>query len=127
MTISDNHLKVITYVSRAALFSIIICILFFSLNKTFPLGLSHADKILHMAGYFTITLLAILSWPHQRRRIAIMTLLLGLCIEILQVFQPTRSFHLNDIAANIAGIVFAILVVWCVKKCLKLSSTSPVE
>lgn len=118
MKISDNHLKAITYMSRVALFSMVMCIAFFSLIKTFPFGLSHADKILHMVGYFTITILAILSWPHQRRHIAMATLCLGLIIEILQIFQPERAFHLSDVLANIMGIISAIFLAWCAKRFL---------
>lgn len=72
-------------------------------------SLPHFDKLLHIAGFFCLTL-----WFSQLFRgfltlLAIMTAMMsfGVLIEILQMFDPYRSASRWDLVADALGIGLA--------------------
>jgi hypothetical protein len=81
---------------------------------------SLSDKIQHAGAYF---LMMIWFAGLYRRKIhpiiAAVLLLLGVALDLLQATTRTRSFELNDIAADALGILvglalsFVLLEGWC--------------
>lgn len=71
------------------------------------------DKLQHAIAYFV----CMLCWgqvyrrPVHRLRLAIGFIAMGVLIECLQYFTPTRSFEFLDMVANAAGVITAWLVV----------------
>jgi len=65
-----------------------------------------SDKILHFCAYLVLSLLSV-SVGKTRRQSAIAALLmgaLGIVLEILQGFTPTRSMELMDAVASCTGV-----------------------
>ena len=71
------------------------------------LRFDHADKLEH-----AVTFAGLMLWFGQlvvaagRPRAAALLLGLGIAIEILQSFTPTRQFEFADMGADAVGIVF---------------------
>jgi VanZ family protein len=72
-------------------------------------SVSAQDKLLHFGAYALVTALAMLSIRSRRNRLLGLLLLvvLGISLEVAQMFVPGRSFELWDIAANGGGVLTA--------------------
>ena len=71
-----------------------------------------ADKMLHIAGFCFLTL-----WPTmtfiRRNHIYMSAMALiaaGMAVEILQAFAPTREPSIEDMMANIIGVVAGLVI-----------------
>jgi VanZ family protein len=69
-------------------------------------GIDHADKIGHFLAYF-----ALMSWfgfiyrPSAHAWIALLLVLLGVALEIVQYFTAYRWFSFADMVANALGVM----------------------
>lgn len=72
------------------------------------------DKLLHFAAFALLTLIAARLTDNTQQMLAasIALLVLGWVIECVQNWIPGRAFSWRDIAANAAGIVCALVVVF---------------
>ncbi len=72
-----------------------------------------SDKLHHTLAYFV----CMFCWgqayvrPTQRLKLAIAFIAMGVLIECLQYFTPTRYFEVSDMFANTLGVILAWLVV----------------
>ena len=69
-------------------------------------GLPYQDKLFHMLAYFTLTAWFVQIF-HARRHLnrwAIAFICLGLSMEYVQSFEPTRSTEFADMIANTIGV-----------------------
>ena len=86
----------------------VVAALVLSLGPTAPQGpVEHADKLVHLAGYATLMFWwaqLYITFP-QRVRLAAALVLLGIVIEGLQGFTPTRQPDVWDAVANTSGIM----------------------
>lgn len=77
-------------------------------NPGLPSQVARYDMLLHMAGYFSLALLAGIGWP-RRRGLALVGLpLFGLALEVAQSATPARSFSWMDALANAVGVGLAV-------------------
>ena len=78
-----------------------------------PFKFSMVDSVYHAGGLFVCTLLSYLAYPRWRWwwRGALM-FAVGVAVEYVQSFHPTRSAELGDIYANTVGVVLGLVVVW---------------
>jgi VanZ family protein len=79
-----------------------------------------SDKLLHAGSYFLLMVWFAGLYPRVRHIwIALVLFALGLTLDVLQSGTATRSFDPRDVAANAAGILFALalsfwlLEGWC--------------
>jgi len=80
-----------------------------------PLPVRLWDKAEHMAGYFILTLWFAGLYPRARfLQVGLGCFLLGVLIELLQGFVPTRSMELSDLVANLTGIGAALALAYLV-------------
>lgn len=68
------------------------------------------DKVLHFVAYAVVAILAMLSIRSPRHRMIGLAalVLLGIALELAQVFVPGRSFDLWDLAANGGGVLIGL-------------------
>lgn len=68
------------------------------------------DKLLHFGAYAVVAVLAMLSIRSSRNRMIGLAalVLLGLALELAQLFVPGRSFDLWDLAANGGGVLIGL-------------------
>lgn len=67
------------------------------------------DKLNHMAAFFTLGVLARISWPHSRSILAIFALLLlGVGIEVAQYYLG-RDASVWDVLADTIGLALAVV------------------
>lgn len=77
------------------------------------LSLNLVDSVYHAGGLFACTVLSYPAYPRWGgwTRGLLMSAL-GVTIEYVQSFHPTRSAELGDIYANTLGVVLGLLVVF---------------
>ena len=70
------------------------------------------DKVLHFLGYGLVAALAMLAIRNPGRRVGCLVALtlLGISLEVAQIFVPGRAFELWDMAANGCGVFFAFQI-----------------
>ncbi len=100
-------------------FSITVIICYLSLRRveSFPINLSHSDKIYHAIAYFILALTWLLSFPVSSEKnrvkyvIAFGCVFYGIVIEVLQTTLTTyRTASFLDVVANTAGVFMALIV-----------------
>jgi len=80
-----------------------------------------SDKSLHFIGLFILSLLLIFTFKnYAAKRVylksLIIAIIIGILIEIIQLFIPSRTFSLLDLAADLGGIFLAMLFSWMLSK-----------
>ena len=80
-----------------------------------------SDKSLHFIGFFILSLLLIFTFKnYTAKRVylksLIVAIIIGILIEIIQLFIPERSFSLLDLAADLGGIFLAMVLAWTFSK-----------
>ena len=81
-----------------------------------------SDKIMHVGSYFVLMIwFAGLYHRNKHPIVAGVLIALGIVLDMLQGATRTRSFDLNDIAADAAGVLAGLLVSiwllegWCLR------------
>ena len=77
-----------------------------------PTRLDHGDKLAHFLAYSWLMLWFCQLYVGSARRwaLALGFIALGVSLEFLQTFTPTRSYDLLDMLANSAGVLFGALL-----------------
>jgi VanZ family protein len=75
------------------------------------------DKALHFIGFFILAFLLILTFTNYSIKNKLLitflaAIFIGIMIEFIQLFIPARTFSLLDLAADLAGIVLALVLSW---------------
>ena len=108
----------------------VVAALVFSLTPATPEGtVGHADKLVHLAGYATLMFWwaqLYVTFPH-RVRLAAALMLLGIAIEWLQGFTPTREPDAWDVLANTTGIILGGWIAYRSANLLQLCSRHVVK
>lgn len=77
-----------------------------------PFKFNMIDSIYHAGGLFVCTLLSYLAFPRWRCWLrGVLMFSVGVAVEFVQSFHPTRSADIHDIYANSVGVVAGLLVV----------------
>jgi VanZ family protein len=76
-------------------------------SRQIPILENVDDKIIHVAAFYVLGLLADVSWPASGFRLpkALALLGYGLAVEIMQYFLPHRTFSLFDLGADAVGLL----------------------
>ena len=77
-----------------------------------PIKLSMVDSLYHAGGLFVCIILSYLAFPRWRwwfRGVLIFSV--GVAIESVQSFHPTRTADIHDVYANVVGIVVGLGVI----------------
>ena len=76
-------------------------------NDHIELGYQHADKIKHLSAFFTLSFLLNRASSDMAQRFRNMSalLLFGIFIEFVQYYLPARSTSIEDIFADVTGIL----------------------
>jgi VanZ family protein len=74
----------------------------------FPIDFWQADKVYHFIAYGWLAILPMIGYEKSRpaRAASFSMILLGILLEIGQLYVPGRLFSLADIAMNTAGVIF---------------------
>ena len=97
----------------------IIFVVYFSVNTSVANGgVSYTDEMAHLIAYGAMGFLAYLSANSINKRVYFFLLIigLGLTLELVQSFLPSRSASLVDIIANFFGAVSGYLLGWLALK-----------
>jgi VanZ family protein len=76
-----------------------------------------SDKGLHFIGFFILTILLIFTFKnYTAKRVylksLIVAIIIGIIIEIIQLFIPTRTFSWYDLVADLGGIFLGMVLAW---------------
>jgi len=113
-----NKKLVLTSVSVVYLILLFLGATIIKLNNASAPG---SDKSLHFIGFFILSLLLIFTFKNytvQRvyLKSLIVAIIIGIIIEIIQLFIPERTFSLLDLAADLGGIFLAMVLAWTFSK-----------
>jgi VanZ family protein len=76
-----------------------------------PPIVSMSDKLNHASAFSLLSILYILSYSYYSLKKVVLTLLgYGILIEVTQAFLPTRSSSIEDIVADLVGILLGIFL-----------------
>ena len=77
-----------------------------------PLKFSFVDSVYHAGGLFVCTLLSYLAFPRWRWWLRGLSMLaVGVAVECVQSFHPTRSADIHDIYANSIGVAGGLILI----------------
>lgn len=102
----------------------LITILYLSLkpNAQMPLDFGSIDKVLHFMAYGLATILMLMAYPNlSKYKLIPLLFIYSFCIEIAQQFAENRLFEVADLAANLIGILLAILLFGFIKSRLLIN------
>jgi VanZ family protein len=98
--------------------AIVVCSFAFAPGERAPtLGLG--DKVNHMAAFAALGFLAALALPAGWRETAIASavgLALGIFIEVVQSFLPTRTAEVADVVGDAVGLAVGMALLWLLRK-----------
>jgi len=67
----------------------------------------------HAGGLFACTVLNFLAFPRWYWWVrGLLMFLVGVAVEYVQSFHPTRSADITDIYANTGGVVVGLVLIW---------------
>jgi len=74
------------------------------------------DYLLHFIVYMPLPILLYFRFIQAQRsgavvKVIIMSLLISPLLELLQLVLPFRSFNINDLYANMGGVVLGLIVI----------------
>ncbi len=95
--------------------SYVLLVIFLSLLPGSAIGgAEYMDKIAHAVSYGIMGVLAYIAFQTLRKRITIFIFmfLMGVSLELFQIFVPGRGASLYDAAANTAGLALSFLLCW---------------
>lgn len=75
------------------------------------------DKLHHMLGFFGLTLPCAVIYPRAFLRVAVVAILFGATIEIIQPYVG-RTREMADFIADLSGVGLAFLVGWPLNRLL---------
>jgi hypothetical protein len=84
----------------------------FGLIPNFPFFFPGCDKILHISAFMVLMLMPAMTLPQLRHVLAcaLVLMLCGVSLEVLQNFVPGRESSLQDMAANFTGIMAGLFL-----------------
>ena len=99
--------------SKGVFFALIVLVLWLALTPQPPHAMDTGwDKLNHALAFGALALSGRFGFPGSRLRafaVAIALIAFGAAIEWLQSYVPTRSSELNDLVADLVGIVVGLL------------------
>ena len=96
-------------------------LLFLTLSPPIDSGVSlaHADKIFHFIGFGAFSFFLFLGYPRLVPKLNILvSLILGLVVEIAQNHIPHRGFDYLDLVADLLGSLVAVIFLVILKRFL---------
>jgi VanZ family protein len=110
---------ILTIVS--VIYLIILLLAAFTVNLGTSDSTPGSDKSLHFIGLFILSLLLIFTFKnYAAKRVylksLIIAIIIGILIEIIQLFIPTRAFSWYDMVADLGGIFLAMVLAWTFSK-----------
>lgn len=101
----------------SAIYLVILLIGAFAVNLGSENSVHGSDKTLHFIGFFILILLLIFTLKdYTSKRVylksLIIAVIIGIIIEVAQLFIPARTFSLLDIAADLGGIFLGMVLAW---------------
>jgi len=114
-----NKKIILTVIS--AIYLIILFIGAFAVNLGTSDSVPGSDKGLHFIGFLILTLLLIFTFKgYTKKRVylksLIVAIIIGIIIEVAQLFIPARTFSWYDIVADLGGIFLAMVLAWMLSK-----------
>jgi VanZ family protein len=101
--------------------------LFIIVASTVPAGpeapaIPYLDKICHFAAYLTLSFFIFYGFENLQKRVVLLVagIGLGIAMESIPFFLPSRDASALDEVTNAAGLVAGMLVFWMIKKVVSL-------
>jgi len=117
-------LAVFGILAYCTLFSIFIVLLFDPSEKILSI-----DKLVHFGVFSMLTYFLFFTFSYQEKiwfikkhrtgLTVIVASLIGIGVEVYQLYNPTRSFNVNDMIANLSGALFTVVLIKYLPKRIK--------
>lgn len=75
-------------------------------------SIKNVDKLAHFGAFFLLTILLLFAYKFSKPffTTALVMALFGFAIELLHLYVPQRVFSLYDFAADLLGIIAALII-----------------
>lgn len=81
----------------------------------------HIDKVFHFIGFGAFAFAYMLAFPKVKAYwIILVSMGLGISVELVQSFIPHRAFSYWDMVADLIGILFAVAVISIIRWIIKI-------
>ncbi|MBS4034928.1 MAG: VanZ family protein [Ignavibacterium sp.] len=87
------------------------------------------DKLVHFGVFSMLTYFLFFTFSYQEKiwfikkhrtgLTVIVASLIGIGVEVYQLYNPTRSFNVNDMIANLSGALFTVVLIKYLPKRIK--------
>ena len=78
-----------------------------------PFKFSMVDSLYHAGGLFVCVILSYMAFPGWRWWLrGLLMFAVGVAVEFVQSFHPTRSADIHDIYANSVGVAAGLISIW---------------
>ncbi len=111
--------KLVALLSVAVIAAISVTATFAPSTFHFLSYIPYGDKVGHFVLFGTLTVAIVSAIPSSRSPMygALITAMIVVTEEVIQIYVPTRSFSLQDMGASLSGVVFFAAVghMYCAK------------
>ena len=106
MLIKQKYIKVIFWV--LALVVMVLSLIPGSASYS----INNLDKLVHFGAFFILSILLLFAYKFSKPffTTALVMALFGLAIEVLHLYVPRRVFSMYDFAADLLGIMVALVI-----------------
>lgn len=106
MLIKQKYIKLIFWVLAIAV------LVLSSIPGSVSHSIQHLDKLAHFGTFFALSILLLFAYKFSKPffTTALVMALFGLAIEVLHLYVPRRVFSMYDFAADLLGIMVALIV-----------------
>jgi len=101
----------------------LIAVLYFAFAPNLCIGphFENSDKYKHMFAFFVLTNFFVYAYKKSFKQVWFWMFVLGIFIEFVQYFEPTRESSFFDLLADVVGILIATIFIWIEKSFFKLN------
>jgi VanZ family protein len=85
--------------------TLLVCSYLFFSQQNVPTDIAHSDKYGHVAVFFTLSLLLYKGFSLTIPKQILIVFSYGIAVEIIQSFIPYRSGGIDDVVADLVGIL----------------------
>lgn len=89
-------------------------------SVSYRVNYQHIDKVFHFIGFGAFAFFCLFAFPKLKPvLVIIISMSLGILVEVIQSFIPHRGFSYIDMVADLSGILFAVIFMFGVRKTFK--------
>ncbi len=106
MMLKQKYIKVVFWILAFAV------LVLSSMPGAISHSINNVDKLAHFGAFFLLSILLLFAYKFSKPffTTALVMALFGFAIEVLHLYVPRRVFSMYDFAADLLGIIIALII-----------------